>query len=128
MVAQVRDRAELAARIKRAFPQGIRSAAFKKLLKVPLYPYQREGALFAAKAGRALLADDMGLGKTIQAIAAAEILARTAGIERVLVISPTSLKHQWQQEIEKFAGRPALVVEGLGPAARNFTPPSRSTS
>ncbi len=69
----------------------------------------------------------MGLGKTIQAIAAAEILARTAGIERVLVISPTSLKHQWKQEIEKFTGRPALVVEGLGPAARSFTPPSRST-
>ncbi|MGO8688336.1 MAG: DEAD/DEAH box helicase [Thermoguttaceae bacterium] len=115
MVAQVRDRAELAARIKRAFPQGIRSPAFKKLLKTSLYPYQREGALFAATAGRALLADDMGLGKTIQAIAAAEILARTAGIERTLVISPTSLKHQWQQEIEKFAGRPALVVEGLGP-------------
>ena len=113
--AQVRDRAELAARIKRAFPQGIRSPAFKKLLKTSLYPYQREGALFAATAGRALLADDMGLGKTIQAIAAAEILARTAGIERTLVISPTSLKHQWQQEIEKFTGRPALVVEGLGP-------------
>ena len=26
---------------------------------------------------------------------------------------PTSLKHQWQQEIEKFTGRPALVVEGM---------------
>ena len=114
-VAQVRDRTELAQRIERAFPQGIRSAAFKKLLAVPLYPYQCEGALFAAKAGRALLADDMGLGKTIQAIAAAEILARTAGIERVLIISPTSLKHQWQQEIEKFSGRTAVVVEGLSP-------------
>ena len=120
LVAQVRDRAELAARIKAAFPQGIRSAAFKKLLKTQLYPYQREGALFAATAGRALLADDMGLGKTIQAIAAAEILARTAGIERVLVVSPTSLKHQWQQEIEKFAGRPALVVEGLSPRRREL--------
>ena len=60
----------------------------------------------------------MGLGKTIQAIAAAEILARTAGIERVLIVSPTSLKHQWQQEIEKFTGRPALVVEGLLAAPR----------
>ena len=104
------------ARIDREpFPRGIRSPAFKNLLKVPLYPYQREGALFAARAGRCLIADDMGLGKTIQAIAAAEILARTAGIERVLVVSPTSLKHQWQQEIEKFTGRPALVVEGLSP-------------
>ena len=55
----------------------------------------------------------MGLGKTIQAIAAVEILAAQAGVERVLVVSPTSLKHQWEQEIKKFADRPALVVEGL---------------
>jgi SNF2 family DNA or RNA helicase len=55
----------------------------------------------------------MGLGKTIQAIAAAEILARTIGLERVLVVSPTSLKHQWEREIEKFTSRSALVVEGL---------------
>ncbi len=96
-----------------AFPRGIRGPAWAKLLKVPLYPYQREGALFAAKAGRCLIADDMGLGKTIQAIAAVEILAAQAGVERVLVVSPTSLKHQWEQEIKKFAGRPTLVVEGL---------------
>jgi superfamily II DNA or RNA helicase len=114
-IAQVRDKEHLAGRVAAAFPKGIRSAAFNKLLKVPLYPYQCEGALFAAKAGRCLIADDMGLGKTIEAIAAVEILARTAGVERVLVVSPTSLKHQWQQEIEKFTRRSALVVEGLLP-------------
>jgi SNF2 family DNA or RNA helicase len=54
----------------------------------------------------------MGLGKTIEAIAAAEILAGVAGIERVLIISPTSLKHQWKEEIERFTDRPAQVVEG----------------
>lgn len=112
-VAQVRDQAHLADCVAAAFPRGIRSKEFSKLLKVPLYAYQREGALFAAKASRSLIADDMGLGKTIQAIAAVEILARTAGVERVLVVSPTSLKHQWMQEIEKFTNRSALVVEGL---------------
>jgi superfamily II DNA or RNA helicase len=112
-IAQVRDGEALRTQVSKMFPRGIHSAAFKKLLKTPLYPYQREGALFAAKTGRCLIADDMGLGKTIQAIAAAEILARTAGIERVLVVSPTSLKHQWRQEIEKFTGRRALVVEGM---------------
>jgi superfamily II DNA or RNA helicase len=111
-IADVRDRAALKEKIELAFPRGIADSAWKKLLKVSLYPYQREGALFAAKAGRCLIADDMGLGKTIQAIAAVEILARHAGIERVLVVSPTSLKHQWQQEIEKFSGRDAVVVEG----------------
>ncbi len=112
-IAQVRDREALRRRIDEQFPGGARSAAFKKLLKTSLYTYQRQGALFAAKAGRCLIADDMGLGKTIQAIAAAEILANTAGIERVLVVSPTSLKHQWKQEIEKFSDRDATVVEGL---------------
>jgi superfamily II DNA or RNA helicase len=111
-IAQVRDGEHLRQRVAKMFSRGIRGGMFKKLLKVPLYPYQREGAIFAAKAGRCLIADEMGLGKTIQAIAAAEILARTADIERVLVVAPTSLKHQWKQEIEKFTGRQALVVEG----------------
>lgn len=112
-IAQVRDQATLAEQVEKSFPSGVRSRAFKRLLKTDLYPYQRTGALFAAGAGRCLIADDMGLGKTIQAIAAAEILARLRGLERVLVISPTSLKHQWKREIEKFTDREALVVEGL---------------
>ncbi|MFH1267463.1 MAG: DEAD/DEAH box helicase [Planctomycetota bacterium] len=112
-IAQVRDKAALADDVQKAFPSGIRSTAFKKLLKTQLYPYQCTGALFAAGAGRCLIADDMGLGKTIEALAAVEILARIRGLERVLVISPTSLKHQWKREIEKFADREAIVVEGL---------------
>ncbi|MGA2501310.1 MAG: DEAD/DEAH box helicase [Tepidisphaeraceae bacterium] len=112
-IAQVRDRAALAERVDAAFPDGAHSRAFDKLLKVPLYEYQRAGALFASRAGRSLLADDMGLGKTIQAIAAVEILARTAGVERVLVVTPTSLKHQWKQEIAKFTERSSEVIEGL---------------
>ncbi len=113
LVAQVRDKQTLRRRVDEAFPQGARSAAFARLVKAKLYPYQREGALFLARAGRCLLADDMGLGKTIQALAAAEILARTVGVERVLIIAPTSLKHQWKREIEKFTDRTATVVEGL---------------
>jgi len=111
-IAQVRDQINLKKRIDKAFPSDISSTAFRKLLKVPLYPYQRKGALFAAKAGRSLIADDMGLGKTIEAIAAVEILARTVGLERVLIVSPTSLKHQWKQEIEKFCNRSVKVIEG----------------
>jgi len=96
-IAEVRDQLNLKKIIDKAFPSGINSKAFTNLLKVPLYPYQRKGALFSARAGRSLMADDMGLGKTIQAIAAVEILARTVGLERVLVVSPTSLKYQWKQ-------------------------------
>ncbi|MFA6107805.1 MAG: DEAD/DEAH box helicase [Candidatus Latescibacterota bacterium] len=115
-VSAARDRHELQQRLETAYPEGATAAAFSGLLKVALYPYQRDGALFAAKAGRCLLADDMGLGKTVQAIAAAEILARHGGLEHVLVICPTSLKHQWQQEISRFTSRSAVVVEGLAPS------------
>ena len=112
-VARARDQVRLRERVDETFRDGIESAAFRKLLRVTMYPYQREGALFAARAGRCLIADDMGLGKTIQAIAAAEILAGAMGIERVLVVMPTSLKHQWKQEVERFTGRTVQVVEGM---------------
>src|SRR5262249_41280652 len=62
-VAEVRDVERRRQRVAEAFPRGARSAAFKDLVKVNLYDYQREGALFAARAGRCLLGDDMGLGK-----------------------------------------------------------------
>ncbi len=115
-LAELQDAEARRRKIAEAFPKGIRSAAFKDLLKVPLYDYQREGCLFAAQAGRCLIGDEMGLGKTVQAIAAAEIMAKLFGVERVLIVCPTSLKHQWQREIEKFAGRTAQVIGGFKPA------------
>lgn len=85
------------------------------VLKTKLLPYQVRGALFAAGRGRVVLADDMGLGKTIQALAAAELLRRRRGIERVLVIAPASVKYQWKTEIEKFTNLSAQVIDGLLP-------------
>jgi superfamily II DNA or RNA helicase len=113
LVAEIRDRKRRVDCLAKAFPRGVKNAALKKLLRVSLYDYQREGALFAARAGRCLIGDEMGLGKTIQAIAAAEIMANYFGVERVLVVCPTSLKHQWQREIERFVGRPTHVIGGL---------------
>ncbi|MCK1741903.1 DEAD/DEAH box helicase [Bradyrhizobium sp. 139] len=104
-VAGLRDSDRRAAKLRRLFPRGAADPRLKKLLKTPLYPYQAEGALFAVRAGRALIGDDMGLGKTIQAIAATEILSRHFGVSRVLVICPTSLKYQWQSEMARFLGR-----------------------
>ncbi|HZK79974.1 MAG TPA: DEAD/DEAH box helicase, partial [Humisphaera sp.] len=112
-VAEVRDRDRRAEKLAEAFPRGIDSPAFDKLVRVPLYDYQRQGALFAATAGRCLIGDEMGLGKTIQAIAAVEIMAKHFGVERVLIVCPTSLKHQWTREIEKFCHRKSQVIGGL---------------
>lgn len=52
-----------------------------------------------------ILADEMGLGKTIQAITF--ILSKKN--KKTLIITPTSLIHNWKSEFEKFA--PTLSVE-----------------
>jgi len=115
-VAGRRDAERRAAMLAQLFPRGAADPKLLGVLKAPLYPYQAEGALFAVRAGRALIGDDMGLGKTIQAIAATEILARHFGVSKVLVICPTSLKYQWQSEIMRFSGRQgdnaARVING----------------
>jgi len=84
----------------------------KDIVNVRLFPYQEEGILFAAKAGKAILADDMGLGKTVQAIAWAMVMYKHFYTEKALIICPTSLKYQWKAEIEKFTGIKAVVIEG----------------
>jgi superfamily II DNA or RNA helicase len=109
-IAGRRDAERRSLTLDKLFPRGAADPKLTHGLKVPLYPYQAEGALFALSAGRALIGDDMGLGKTIQAIAAAEILAKHFGVAKVLVICPTSLKYQWQSEIARFAGRGSDVV------------------
>ena len=88
------------------------------LLARPLLPYQIEGVLHLAFRERALLADDMGLGKTVQAIAASALLRELRGIERVLVVSPASLKAEWEEQIAIFSDFPTTVVFGGPPARR----------
>ncbi|MEZ5040249.1 MAG: DEAD/DEAH box helicase [Saprospiraceae bacterium] len=108
-VVQKREDARRAERTAKlaADPQNL-----KGLVKVELYPYQKEGVLFAFGAGRGLLADEMGLGKTIQAIATAELYKREYGISSVYIICPTSLKYQWRAEIKKFTDSTVKVIEG----------------
>jgi superfamily II DNA or RNA helicase len=112
-VAELRDGEHRQAALAQAYPKGIRDKALRPLLKIKLYPYQLEGALFAARAGRCLIGDEMGLGKTIQAIAAAELFARHFGVQKILVVCPTSLKHQWKNEFARCTERAVQVVHGL---------------
>ncbi len=78
-------------------------------LKANLRDYQLEGfcwlsKLFKLGAG-ACLADDMGLGKTVQAIA---LMLEHTHKGAILVVAPTSVCHNWESEIKKFA--PTLNV------------------
>ncbi len=80
--------------------------------RLPLFPYQREGMLHLACAERALLADEMGLGKTVQAVAAAALLRRLGRVERVLVVTPSSLQGEWEEQIRRFTRLPLRVLNG----------------
>lgn len=110
-IIAVREKRKRNIVINKKFAYG-KNGYFDTLLKATLYPYQKEGILFAARAGRCLLADEMGLGKTIQAIGAAELFRKEFGIRGVLIVCPTSLKYQWKNEIEKFTDSSVSVIEG----------------
>lgn len=69
-------------------------------------PHQIDAALFALQASTSrgvVLADEVGLGKTIEAgIVLCQYWAERK--RRILIIAPSSLRQQWQQELdEKFA-------------------------
>ncbi len=91
------------------YKNGKRSFEF---LKHSLYDYQKEGVLHLAFTERALLADDMGLGKTIQAIGASVLLKKLKNIKKVLIISPASLKAEWEEQIEKFTDEKTKLILG----------------
>ena len=104
-------------RIIATFRNSVHSRAFDTLLHAPLAIYQREAALNAAIAGRFLLFDSPGLGRRRTAVAAAEILAQTVGVRRVLVLTNTPTLHTWQLELQQSTARKSLVIWG-NPAKR----------
>ena len=97
---------------RRGYLSKLTDEDLDNLLKTSLYPYQKEGIRFAFEKGKSIIADEMGLGKTVQAIGAAELLRKSGLVSSVLIICPTSLKYQWQKEIEKFTDSSAVVIEG----------------
>ncbi|MCC5465900.1 SNF2 helicase associated domain-containing protein [Pelosinus baikalensis] len=88
--------------VEYAIPEGIQGK---------LRDYQKVGFKWlkslASYGFGGILADDMGLGKTLQVITFLMSEKESENIPS-LVIAPTSLVYNWQQEVERFA--PALKV------------------
>ena len=95
---------------------GIPPAELPADLRADLRGYQRQGVdwlCWLRDAGLgALLADDMGLGKTLQALCALR--------GRTLVVAPTSVVHNWADEIARF--RPGLRASLYHGPARALDP------
>jgi len=83
---------------------------WKGVLLNKLRDYQRVGVFGITSRlqahGGAILADDMGLGKTVQALAVAEAVGG-----RVFIVCPASVRETWRDEIRKWLGQEALVLD-----------------
>jgi len=83
--------------------------------KGKLLPYQPDAVNLMCKRQKVLVAYDLGLGKTVLTIAAIERLMDKNKIkEPGLVICLSSIKYQWQNQIEKFTEgtSKSLVIDG----------------
>ncbi len=88
-----------------------------KELRADLRDYQRFGFKWLKTLSNygfgGILADEMGLGKTIQMISFLLSEKNEKGSEPSIVIVPTSLVYNWEDEVEKFApSLKSLVVVG----------------
>ncbi|EFX87055.1 RAD54B meiotic recombination protein, partial [Daphnia pulex] len=90
-----------------------------------LRPHQREGVVFMYECLMgfktpnmygAILADEMGLGKTLQCITLIWILLQQGPyngrpiIQRVLIVTPSSLVKNWEKEFRRWLGRERITV------------------
>ena len=97
--------------------EGGGTPAVPPTLRAELRDYQLDGYVWLSRLARlgagAILADDMGLGKTVQTIA---LLLAEARSGPSLIIAPTSVCHNWESELARFA--PTLRVLRFGPGDR----------
>jgi SNF2 family DNA or RNA helicase len=73
---------------------------------IKLYPHQIVAAMFMNVTRNTLISHDMGLGKTLSTILYVEM----NGFERVIVITPNSLKFNFYNEIQKFTKSTVHVI------------------
>lgn len=79
---------------------------------VKFYPHQIEGVRDMVRMSSFMLCDEMGLGKTLQVLTVAAVDFEKGWANRVLVVSPASLKWNWQDEIEAHTTFTCHVLDG----------------
>jgi SWI/SNF-related matrix-associated actin-dependent regulator 1 of chromatin subfamily A len=83
-----------------------------------LYPHQEEAVKFLTSKKKAILADVMGFGKTYSAI----VSALEDEYEKVLIISPASVKMTWYKELKSLVNEDEItIVEGSKWKENKFT-------
>lgn len=82
-----------------------------------LYPFQVIGSYFLYKAEDGMLCDMVGLGKTIQSLTAVDKHMSDKSINFCIIICPSTLKRNWEQEIQKWTSKTCVVIDGT-PAQR----------
>jgi len=75
---------------------------YSKYSHRPPLSHQKEAIEKLAGSKRFILADDMGLGKTIQALTFLQHLKDKQGHLFALVVCPTTLMYNWENELKKF--------------------------
>ena len=109
-LARLRHQADMQIRVREAFPEGVHSARFERLLKVPIPMFQRDSILAAAEIGRFILGDPPGLDAPKQAIAVTEILASQGYVGRAIIFAEPSRLFSWERKISELTSRSAEVV------------------
>jgi superfamily II DNA or RNA helicase len=88
-------------------------------VRADLRSYQKEGVAWLERLRKmylnGILADDMGLGKTLQAvIALTQFMNAQSGPITNLIVCPTSLLYNWQEELHKFTPHLRVsVIDGI---------------
>lgn len=113
-----RDEKELSFALDEKFE---RLREFKNIPEIPapvglqpiLRPYQVAGYQWLSYLNDVgwggILADDMGLGKTVQALSMLEYYKGLEGTLKAIVVCPTTLIYNWQNEVKKFT--PSLTFQ-----------------
>ena len=108
---ETRDEEELVVQLEEKYEKLRQFNKIKEIeppysLKMVLRPYQVAGYQWLNYLSDinwgGILADDMGLGKTVQALSFLEYYKTTHGKLKALVVCPTTLIYNWENEIRKF--------------------------